>query len=82
MFNSPIIPSISCSRQVVSSNAASLDWVSGDFRPVKPIETVMIFRVTISHWEESLQSVSDFIFSKHCGCTPRGVRDVKRLEIL
>ena len=45
MFNSPIIPSISCSRQVVSSNAASLDWVSGDFRPVKPIETVMIFRV-------------------------------------
>ena len=29
-----------------------------------------------------LQSVSDFIFSKHCGCTPRGVRGVKRPEIL
>ena len=25
----------------------------------------------MAHWEESLQSVSDFIFS---GCTPRGVR--------
>ena len=35
-----------------------------------------------SHWEELLQSVSDFIFSKHCGCTPRGVRGVKRPEIL
>ena len=34
------------------------------------------------HWEELLQSVSDFIFSKHCGCTPRGVRGVKRPEIL
>ena len=28
------------------------------------------------------QSVSDFIFSKHYGCTPRGVRGVKRSEIL
>ena len=38
--------------------------------------------VHTSHWEELLQSVSDFIFSKHCGCTPRGVRGVKRPEIL
>ena len=36
----------------------------------------------VTHWEELLQSVSDFIFSKHCGCTPRGVRGVKRPEIL
>ena len=36
----------------------------------------------MAHWEELLQSVSDFIFSKHCGCTPRGVRGVKRPEIL
>ena len=35
-----------------------------------------------AHREESLQSVSDFIFSKHCGFTPRGVRGVKRSEIL
>ena len=35
-----------------------------------------------AHWEELLQSVSDFIFNKHCGCTPRGVRGVKRPEIL
>ena len=37
---------------------------------------------SLTHWEELLQSVSDFIFSKHCGCTPRGVRGVKRPEIL
>ena len=37
---------------------------------------------TLPHWEVLLQSVSDFIFSKHCGCTPRGVKGVKRLEIL
>jgi len=36
----------------------------------------------ISHWEELLQSISDFIFSKHCRCTPGGVRGVKRPEIL
>ena len=39
----------------------------------------------ITHWEELLQSVSNFIFrliiSKHCGRTPRGVRGVKRSEI-
>ena len=34
------------------------------------------------HWEELLQSVSDFIFIKHCGCTPRGVKGVKRPEFL
>ena len=32
-----------------------------------------------AHWEKLLQSVSDFIFSKYYGCTPRGV---KRSEIL
>ena len=31
-----------------------------------------------THGEELLQSVSDYIFSNYCGCTPRGVRDVKR----
>ena len=36
----------------------------------------------LSHWEKLLQFVSDFIFSKHYGCTPRGVRGVKRSEIL
>ena len=35
-----------------------------------------------THWEKLLQSVSDFIFSKHYGCTSRGVRGVKRSEIL
>ena len=35
-----------------------------------------------THWEELLQSVSDFIFCKHYGCTPRGVRGVKRSGIL
>ena len=39
----------------------------------------------LTHWEELLQSVSNFIFrliiSKHCGRTPRGVRGVKRSEI-
>ena len=39
-------------------------------------------RTYITHWEELLQSVSDFIFSKHYGCTLRGVRGVKRSEIL
>jgi hypothetical protein len=38
-----------------------------------------------THWEELLQSVSNFIFrliiSKHCGRTPRGVKGVKRSEI-
>ena len=41
------------------------------------------------HWEELLQSVSNFLFrliiNKHCGHTPRGVRGVrgvKRSEIL
>ena len=37
---------------------------------------------TFSHWEELLQSVSDFIFCKHCGYRSRGVRGVKRPEIL
>ena len=40
----------------------------------------------IAHWEELLQSVSNFIFrltiSKHCRHTPRGVRGVKISEIL
>ena len=43
-------------------------------------------RATTAHWEELLQSVSNFIFrltiSKHCGRTPRCVRGVKRSEIL
>ena len=30
-----------------------------------------------AHWEELLQSVSDFIFSKHCGYRSRGLRGVK-----
>ena len=38
--------------------------------------------ITCAHWEELLKSVSDFIFSKHYGCTPRGVRGVIRSEIL
>ena len=42
--------------------------------------------VTISHWEELLQSVSNFIFRliicKHCGRTPRGVRGFNRSQIL
>jgi hypothetical protein len=37
-----------------------------------------------AHWEELLQSVSNFIFRlitcKHCGRTPRGARDVKRSQ--
>ena len=36
----------------------------------------------MAHWEELLQSVSDFIFSKHCGYRSRGVRGIKRQEIL
>ena len=46
---------------------------------------MLIFEVNRSfntHWEDLLQSVSDFIFSKHYGCIPRGVRGVKRPEIL
>ena len=35
-----------------------------------------------THWEELLQSVSDFTFSKHCGYRSKGVRGVKRPEIL
>ena len=35
-----------------------------------------------AHWEALLQSVSDYIFSKHFRWTPRGVRGVKRSEIL
>ena len=38
--------------------------------------------VATTHWEELLDSVSDFIFSNHCGYTPRGVKGVKRPEIL
>ena len=34
------------------------------------------------HWEELLQSVSDFIFSKHCGYRSMGLKVVKRSEIL
>ena len=40
----------------------------------------LLFRWTRA--EELLQSVSDFIFSKHYGCVPRGVRGVIRSEIL
>ena len=36
----------------------------------------------IPHWEELLQSVSDFIFSKHYGYRSRGLRGVKRSEKL
>ena len=36
----------------------------------------------LSHWEELLQSVSEFIFSKHCGCRSRGLRGVNRSEKL
>ena len=43
---------------------------------------LLIFRLGNTHWEEFLQSVSDFIFSKHCGYRSRGVRGVKRPEIL
>ena len=35
-----------------------------------------------AHWEELLQSVSDFIFSKHYGYRSRGLRGVKRSEKL
>ena len=35
-----------------------------------------------THWEELLQSVSDFIFSKHCGYRSRSLKGVKRSEIL
>ena len=35
--------------------------------------------MVFAHWEELSQSVSDFIFSNHYGCSPRGV---KRSEIL
>ena len=40
------------------------------------------FPVSKTHWEESLQSVSDFMFSKHGGCTPRCVKGVKRPEMV
>ena len=53
-------------------------------RPVLLLRHIwfVTFQRYISHWEELPQSVSDFIFSKHYGCTPRGVRGVKRSEIL
>ena len=35
-----------------------------------------------THWEDLLQSVSDFIFSKHYGYRCRGFRGVKRSEKL
>ena len=39
-----------------------------------------------THWEELLQSVSNFIFrliiSKHCGRTPRGVKGDQRSDFL
>ena len=38
--------------------------------------------VSTTHWEELLQSVSDFIFSKHYGYRSRGLRGVKRSEKL
>jgi hypothetical protein len=45
----------------------------------------ILIKITKPHWEELLQSVSNFIFrliiSKHCGRTPRGVKGVKRSEI-
>ena len=37
---------------------------------------------SFAHWEELLQSVSDFIFSKHYGYRSRGLRGVKRSEKL
>ena len=55
------------------------DYLSNKFMLSSTPTIPLVYK---SHWEESLQSVSDFIFSKHCGCTPRGVRGVKRPEIL
>ena len=43
---------------------------------------ILILRSQNTHWEELLQSVSDFIFSKHCGYRYRGLNGVKRSDFL
>ena len=54
--------------------------------PIKRVFPDFLARETPPHWEELQRSVSVFIvrlsISKHCGRTPRGVRGVKRSEIL
>ena len=57
-----------------------LDLIHKPKQMRRKFKTMGIFQCT--HWEELLQSVSDFIFSRNCGCTPRGVTGVKRPEIL
>ena len=66
----------------VSEVLGSLRLLGYQLTFLKYQSAILNCQSAIAHWEELLQSVSDFIFSKHCGCTPRGVRGVKRPEIL
>ena len=63
---------------------STLDFCPRAEQPIDKILSVKNARAWVSmhaHWEELLQSVSDFIFRKHYGCTPRGVRDVIRMHL-
>ena len=46
------------------------------------MSAVITYTNSNTHWEELLQSVSDFIFSKYYGYRSRGLRGVKRSEKL
>ena len=70
---------------MLNSGAAEVLGSGGLLDPYPPDFAGIKMRaesITCAHWEELLKSVSDFIFSKHCGYRSRGVRGVKRPEIL
>ena len=54
-------------------------WVDSQLHYMYSVVKLVSIQISfdMTHWEELLQSVSEFIFSKHFGCTPRGVMGVK-----
>ena len=46
------------------------------------LNVILALVISMSHWEELLQSVSDFILSKHCRYRSREIRGVNRSEKL
>ena len=68
-------------RKRIAGNKQN-DGESGSVRYYLSLFFLLDYYILRPHWEELFQSVSDFIFSKHCRYRSRGVRGVKRPEIL
>ena len=76
-----MLPNCCCNNGAFKKLIPTLKHIMAKyFASVHP--TVSDLHPSSTHWEESLQSVSDYIFNKYCGCTPRGVRGVKGPKIL